>query len=46
MLSKCEIEAETGNITADVLEAKDVNGDVFYDFYEQGYCSAYYPKDI
>lgn len=46
VLSKCEIEAETGNVTADVLEAKDVNGDVFYDFYEEGYCSAYYPKDI
>lgn len=46
VLSKCEIEAETGNITADVLEAKDVNGDVFFDFYEQGYCSAFYPKDI
>lgn len=46
VLNKCEIEAETGNVTADVLEAKDVNGDVFFDFYEQGYCSAFYPKDI
>ena len=46
VLSKCKIEAETKNITADVLEAKDANGDVFYDFYEMGYCSAFYPKDI
>ncbi len=46
VLSKCRVEAETGNITADVLQAKDVNGSVFYDFYEDGHCSAYYPKDI
>lgn len=46
VLSKCEIEADTGNVTADVLQAKDVNGDVFYDFYEAGYCSAFYPQDI
>ena len=46
VLSKCKIEAETQNITADVLEAKDANGDVFFDFYEDGYCSAFYPKDI
>ena len=46
VLSKCEIEAETGNITGDVLQAKDVNGAVFFDFYEGGYCSAYYPQDI
>ena len=46
VLSKCKIENETGNITADVLQAKDVNGDVFFDFYEDGYCSAYYPSDI
>lgn len=46
VLAKCEIEAETGNKTADVLQAKDVNGDVFFEFYEEGYCNAYYPKDI
>lgn len=46
VLSKCEIEAETGNITADILQAKDVNGDVFFEFYEEGYCTAFYPKDI
>ena len=46
VLEKCETEAETGNITADVLQAKDVNGDVFFDFYEEGHCSAFYPADI
>ena len=46
VLSKCKIEAQTGNITADVLQAKDVNGDVFFDFYSEGYCSAFYPSDI
>lgn len=46
VLSKCEIEAETGNITADLLMAKDVNGDVFFEFYEDGYCTSFYPKDI
>ena len=46
VLSKCKLEAQTGNIASDVLQAKDVNGDVFYDFYDAGYCSAYYPKDI
>ena len=46
VLSKCRIEAETGNITADVLQAKDVNGDVFFDFYEEGFCTAFYPRDI
>lgn len=46
VLSKCEIEADTGNITGDVLQAKDVNGAVFFDFYEQGFCSAFYPRDI
>jgi len=46
VLDKCKIEAKSGNITGDVLQAKDVNGQVFYDFYEAGYCSAFYPKDI
>ena len=46
VLDKCKLEANSGNIFGDVLQAKDVNGDVFFDFYEQGYCSAFYPKDI
>ena len=46
VLEKCVLEANAGNIFGDVLQAKDVNGDVFFDFYEEGYCSAFYPKDI
>ena len=46
VLEKCKLEASAGNIYGDVLQAKDVNGDVFFDFYEEGYCSAFYPKDI
>ena len=46
VLEKCKLEANAGNIYGDVLQAKDVNGDVFFDFYEEGYCSAFYPKDI
>ena len=46
VLEKCKLEANAGNIFGDVLQAKDVNGDVFFDFYEEGYCSAFYPKDI
>ena len=46
VLEKCKLEDNAGNIFGDVLQAKDVNGDVFFDFYEEGYCSAFYPKDI
>ena len=46
VLEKCRLEADSQNIMGDVLQAKDVNGDVFFEFYEDGYCSAFYPKDI
>ena len=46
VLEKCVLEANAGNIMGDVLQAKDVNGEVFFSYYEEGYCSAYYPKDI
>ena len=46
VLEKCVLEANAGNIMGDVLQAKDVNGEVFFNYYEEGYCSAYYPKDI
>jgi len=46
VLEKCVLEANSGNIFGDVLQAKDVNGDVFFDYYEEGYMSAFYPKDI
>ena len=31
VLSKAKIEHDTGNITADVLQTKDVNGNVFHE---------------
>ncbi len=46
VLEKCVLEANSGNIYGDVLQAKDVTGEVFFDYYEEGYCSAFYPKDI
>ena len=46
VLSKAEIEASTGNITADVLQTKDVNGNVFYEYYNKGVVEPYYPRDI
>ena len=46
VLEKCKLESNAGNIYGDVLQAKDVNGEVFFDYYELGYCTAFYPKDI
>lgn len=46
VLEKCVLEANSGNILGDVLQAKDVNGSVFFEFYEDGFCSSFYPEDI
>ena len=46
VLSKAEIENETGNITADVLQTKDVNGEVFHEYYDNGVIETFYPRDI
>ena len=46
VLSKAQIENETGNITADVLQTKDVNGSVFKEYYYQGVIEPFYPRDI
>ena len=46
VLSKAQIENETGNITADVLQTKDVNGSVFYEYYNLGIIEPFYPRDI
>ncbi len=46
VLDKCVLEADSGNIFGDVLQAKDVNGNVFFDYYEEGYMSAFYPRDL
>ena len=46
VLEKCVQEANAQNIQGDVLQVKDVNGDVFFNYYEEGFMSAFYPKDI
>lgn len=46
VLSKAKIENETGNITADVLQTKDVNGEVFHEYYDNGVIEPFYPRDI
>lgn len=46
VLSKAEIENETGNVTADVLQTKDVNGEVFFEYYSKGVIEPFYPRDI
>lgn len=46
VLQKAQIENSTENITADVLQTKDVNGAVFYEYYNQGIIEPFYPRDI
>ena len=46
VLQKAKIEAENNNVVADVLQVKDSSGDVFYDYYEDGYIEPFYPQDI
>ena len=46
VLSKAEIENSTNNVTADVLQTKDVNGDVFFEYYHKGVLEPFYPRDI
>ena len=46
VLNKAKIEHDSGNITADVLQTKDVNGSVFYEWYNQGIIEPFYPRDI
>ena len=46
VLQKCVLEANANNVQGDVLQVKDVNGQVFYEYYEDGYIAPYYPKDI
>ena len=46
VLSKAKIEHDTGHITADVLQTKDVNGNVFHEWYNQDILEPYFPKDI
>lgn len=45
-IAKVKIEAETGNVNADVLQCKDTAGEIYYDFYPLGYITSFFPADI
>lgn len=45
-IDKIRTEAETGNVNADVLQCKDVAGDIFIEFVPQEYVELYFPTDI
>ena len=46
VLEKCRLEANANNVQGDVLQVKDVNGDVFFGDYEDGIITSFYPEDI
>ena len=46
VLQKCVLEADSGKVQGDVLQVKDVNGQVFFECYEDGYIAPFYPEDI
>lgn len=45
-IAKIKIEAETGNINADVLQCKDSAGEIYFDFFPENYLLTYFPADI
>ena len=45
-IDKVRTEAESNNDHADVLQCKDVAGDIFVEFVPQGYVELYFPTDI
>ena len=46
VMQKCVLEADSGNVQGDVLQVKDVSGQVFFEYYEDGYIAPFYPEDI
>ena len=46
VMEKCVLEADSGNVQGDVLQVKDVSGQVFFEYYEDGYIAPFYPEDI
>lgn len=46
VLEKARLEAQSGNIQGDVLQAKDANGSVYYEYFEDGILDEYFPEDI
>ena len=45
-IDKVRTEAESNNVNADVLQCKDVTGDIFLEFVPQNYVELYFPTDI
>ncbi|MCI9484901.1 MAG: extracellular solute-binding protein [Clostridiaceae bacterium] len=45
-IDKVRTEAETKNVNADVLQCKDVAGDIFIEFVPLEYVELYFPTDI
>jgi iron(III) transport system substrate-binding protein len=43
---KIQLEAETGNTNADILQCKDNAGELFNEFYSLGFLETYLPTDI
>ena len=41
VLQKCRLEANADNVQGDVLQVKDVNGDVFFGDYEDGIITSF-----
>lgn len=46
VMEKCVLEADSGKVQGDVLQVKDANGQVFFEYYEDGYIAPFYPEDI
>lgn len=44
--TRIEVEAQTGNVNADILQCKDSAGEIYYAYYPLGYLETYYPTDI
>ncbi len=45
-IDKVRTEAESNNVNADVLQCKDVAGDIFIEFVPEEYVELYFPTDI
>ncbi len=46
VLQKARLEVQAGNVYGDVLQAKDANGEVYYEYVEDEIIENFYPTDI
>lgn len=44
--TKIEVESKSGQVNADILQCKDGNGEIYFDYFPLGYLETYYPTDI